>query len=161
MIRILTVLTIFVAVSARSCWAGAPETAKTSETYLAAYERLDLGTLASLYSEEAVFTDPTSYDQPGIAEPFTFKGKAQVLAGLKSFQTQYGLSRLKYEVTQQFASPNQVVFIGSVTSVVKGPKGERAARYPVVTIITVTGGLVSEHRDYVDYPGGKPVKVPE
>lgn len=141
--------------------AGSTETAKVADTYLAAYERLDLKALEPMYTDDAVFTDPTSYGQPDFAEAFTFNGKEKVLAGLQGFKSKYGLARLKYTITKRFDAPNQTVYIGTVTSVVASPQGERAAIYPAVTIVTVTNGKISEHRDYIDYPAGKRVAVPD
>jgi hypothetical protein len=158
------VLMFLTAIALSIGWTGAapPGTVEAqAQAYLSAYEKLDLAALERLYTQDAIFTDPTSYDQPGFAEPFTFKGKPEVLAGIRSFKTKYGLTRLKYEVKSRFAGPNQMVWIGSVTSVVQSPKGLRASQYPIVTIVTIKGGLVSEHRDYVDYPEGKPVPVPQ
>ena len=159
MTRVVLALTLL-AVSAVSGLAGPAETAKTADAYLAAYEMLDLGTLERMYSDDAVFADPTSYGQPNFAEPFTFIGKKKVLEGLSGFKSKYGLARLKYVIETRFEAPNQTVYIGSVTSVVKTPKGERSVVYPAVTIVTVTNGRISEHRDYIDYPAGNLVAGP-
>jgi ketosteroid isomerase-like protein len=159
--RTIVIAMALLAASAVSSWAGPAETAKTADAYLAAYERLDLAALAPMYADDAVFADPTSYGQPNLAEPFTFIGKTKVLEGLQGFKSKYGLTRLKYSVTTRFDAPNQTVYIGTVASVVKTPKGERSVVYPAVTIVTVTNGKISEHRDYIDYPAGKPAKVPD
>lgn len=133
------------------------ETIAVADAYMAAYQELDEAALAGFYADDARFFDPTSYDMPGFAAPFDFQGRDAILAGIASFKTDYGLVRVPYVVTTKIAGMHDVAYIGEVQSEVR-IKGEiQRYAYPIVTIIRVAGGKVIEHRDYVDYPAGRPI----
>lgn len=133
------------------------ETIAVADAYMAAYQELDEAALAGFYADDARFFDPTSYDMPGFAAPFDFQGRDAILAGIASFKTDYGLVRVPYAVTTKIAGMHDVAYIGEVQSEVRVQGEIQRYAYPIVTIIRVAGGKVIEHRDYVDYPAGRPI----
>lgn len=126
-----------------------------ANAYLEAYARLDTAALERLYAEDAVFNDPTSAAVPGIGGPFAWKGRAEILGRLREWAKT--TKSLTYDVERLFEASNHVVFVGAVRPLVKTAQGEVQYRYPIVTIITITNGRVSEHRDYTNYGAGSVV----
>ncbi len=127
---------------------GDADTIERAIAYLDDYERLDLSELSHHYSEQANFVDETSRVFP---EPFIWTGRDAILAGIGHWKET--VSRLDYRFTQVFESAGRVVFIGTVDSVSPGPGGDMTLIFPVVTIVTLEGDQVVEHRDYADYAG--------
>lgn len=126
-----------------------------ANAYLDAYARLDTTALERLYAEDAVFNDPTSATVPGIGGPFVWKGRAEILAHLREWAKT--TKSLSYDVERRYEASNHVVFVGAVKPLVKTAKGDVQYRYPIVTIITIANGRVSEHRDYTNYGAGSVV----
>ncbi|MBP6014738.1 MAG: nuclear transport factor 2 family protein [Alphaproteobacteria bacterium] len=126
-----------------------------ANAYLAAYAKLDINALERLYTEDAVFNDPTSTNVPGIGGPFVWKGRAEILAHLREWAKT--TKSLNYDVERRYEASNHVVFVGAVKPLVKTAKGDVQYRYPIVTIITIANGRVSEHRDYTNYAAGRVV----
>lgn len=125
---------------------GDPVTIGTAQAYLEAYGDLDLQALAQLYAEDADFIDETSRIQP---KPFIWEGRDAILAGIGEWRE--SVEHIEYELTSVFEAAHRVVFIGNVVTDLRGPGGRVRYRFPTVTIVTLTGGRVVEHRDYVDY----------
>lgn len=123
-----------------------------ANAYLDAYAKLDTAALAHLYAEDAVFNDPTSATVPGIGGPFVWRGRSEILAHLREWAKT--TKSLNYDVDRRYEASNHVVFVGAVKPLVKTAKGDVQHRYPIVTIITITNGRVSEHRDYTNYAAG-------
>lgn len=143
---------------------GAPAVARASSqadastiaaarTYLQAYESLDVEALAAMYAPDAAFIDETSLDQ---SAPFIWEGREAILAGISDWKT--SVVRLDYDLTEVFEAGGRVVFIGGVSARLAGAEGEATFHYPIVTIVTMTGGHVTEHRDYTDYAGARRVE---
>ena len=120
-----------------------------AEAYLAAYQAQDYSALAGLIAEDAVFIDPTSEAVAGIPEAFHWSGRDAILAGMQS----WGASRLDYTIDRQYAASGHVVFDGAVAAIYETAEGVTAYRYPIITIVTVEDGEVTEHRDYTDFSG--------
>lgn len=116
--------------------------------YLDAYERLDVAELSQLYSEGAAFVDETSLALP---EPFMWTGRDTILAGIGGWKST--VRGLEYHLTDAFESAGRVVFVGTVDATSIGLNGDVTFIFPVVTIVTLEGGQVVEHRDYADYAG--------
>lgn len=116
--------------------------------YLDAYERLDVTELSQLYAEGADFVDETSLAFP---KPFMWTGRDAILAGIGEWKST--VRGLDYRLTDAFESAGRVVFVGTVDSTSIGPNGDVTFIFPVVTVVTLEGGLVVEHRDYADYAG--------
>jgi len=126
----------------------AQEEVTVANTYLAAYEAQDFATLSTLYAPDAVFIDPTSFavDQ---TPPIEWQTPETIISGIRG----WNVASMTYELDRRFAASDRNVFEGAVTVRYALDTGERAWRYPIVTIITVEGGQVTEHRDYTDYAG--------
>lgn len=122
-----------------------------ARTYLEAYQRLDLQQLERYYTEDVEFNDPTSLRVSGIGGPFVWRGREAVLAGVRRWAQ--SVQSLNYDVERIYEASGRVVFSGTVTSVTRTPGGVARYRYPIVTILTISDGRVSEHRDYTDYAG--------
>lgn len=130
---------------------GDAATIAFASSYLSAYQALDLARLEAHYAESAVFNDPTSQRIPGIGGPFVWQGREKIMTGLREWKK--SISSLRYDVDEVYEASGHVVFIGVVNPVVSGPSGTKHYRYRIVSVITVDGGRVLEHRDYTDYAG--------
>lgn len=126
-----------------------------ANAYLDAYAKLDTNALAGLYSEDAVFNDPTSTLVQGIGGPFVWRGRAEIIAHIREWAKT--TKSLNYDVEHRYESSNHVVFVGTVKPLIMAPKGDVQYAYPIVTIITIKDGLVTEHRDYTNYAAGRVV----
>lgn len=124
-----------------------------AEVYLDAYARLDITALEGMYTEDAVFNDPTSAIIQGIGGPFVWRGRPEILAHIREWAKT--IKSLTYEVERVYEASNHVVFVGAVKPLVKTEKGDVEYRYPIVTIVTIVSGRVSEHRDYTNYAAGR------
>lgn len=125
--------------------------------YLDAYQALDLPRLEALYAEEATFDDPTSLRAQNVGGPFVWRGRAEILAGIRLWAR--SISSLRYDIEDIYEASGRVVFVGAVNPTVVTPNGSIQFRYRVVTIVTIENGRVSEHRDYTDYAGASQVPV--
>jgi ketosteroid isomerase-like protein len=143
-------LSIGHALCALVVWQTAPaEPVAVAEAYLAAYEAQDFDALRTLYAENAVFIDPTSADVQPITPPISWRGRETIIEGLRS----WGVARMDYTLDRSFHASGQVVFDGTSDVVYQTPNGELTYRFPIITILTVEDGQVTEHRDYTDYAG--------
>ncbi|MEZ5957480.1 MAG: nuclear transport factor 2 family protein [Hyphomonadaceae bacterium] len=131
---------------------GDLSTLATAQHYLDAYAALDVDRLATLYAEDAVFSDPTSAQVEGIGGPFAWQGRDAILTALRNWSR--SIRTLNYEVERVYESSGHVVFIGAVYPEVESPDGLVRYRYPIVTIVTIEDGLVTGHLDYTDYASG-------
>lgn len=136
---------------------GNAETIAVARSYMDAYQALDLTRLEAFYAEDVAFNDPTSVRVPGIGGPFVWRGRSEVLAGIRGW-TAYVRS-LNYNVERIYEASGQVVFVGDVNPVVSTPNGTAQFRYHIVTIVTLEDGHVVEHRDYTDYAGAAQVPI--
>lgn len=137
---------------------GDPEIIGTASRYLDAYQSLDLAMLETFYSDDADFNDPTSIEVRGIGGPFVWRGRANILEGMRSWLAG-GVTSLKYEIDDVYEASGRVVFVGAINSFIAAPAGLVQFHYRIVTIVTIENGLVSEHRDYTDYAGATKVGV--
>lgn len=133
--------------------AGAREIA---EAYLDAYRQQDLDAMREFYAEGARFLDPTSFGIPAITAPIDWQGADAIIAGIAS----WGIDHMRYHLDRSYESSNAVVFDGSADVTYATPSGERTFNYPIITIITIRGGQVVEHRDYTDYDGAREIGLP-
>jgi ketosteroid isomerase-like protein len=151
LIATLVVLALAGPAAAGSAARGSAETIAAATAYLEAYQALDLARLQALYTENATFDDPTSLRVRGIGGPFVWRGRAEILAGIRSWTK--SVASLRYDIDDVYEASGRVVFIGAVNPSVATPNGPTQFRYRIVTIVTVEGGRISEHRDYTDYAG--------
>ncbi|MGE0737457.1 MAG: nuclear transport factor 2 family protein [Alphaproteobacteria bacterium] len=136
---------------------GDAATISVARAYLEAYQRLDVQRLESHYADDVEFNDPTSLRVAGIGGPFVWRGREAVLSGVRRWAR--SIQSLNYDIDRIYEASGRVVFVGGVTSAVRTPGGLVRYRYPIVTIVTISDGRISEHRDYTDYAGA--VQVPE
>lgn len=127
-------------------------TVKLATDYLAAYSTFDVEKMRPFYADEAVFIDPTSKNQiPGYGE-FHFSGKDAIIKGLGDYAASYESFSVHYNVTRQYESAGNVVFIADLTYEGETKKGEKfSGGAPIVTVVTVEDGKVIRHTDYFDY----------
>ncbi|MCF8880498.1 nuclear transport factor 2 family protein [Hyphobacterium sp. SN044] len=147
MIRTLTAAAVLTFTGAAAQAQDAPEA--VAEAYLAAYQAQDFVALEALYAEDAVFIDPTSEAIQGIGGPFNWTGREAILAGIRG----WGATRLEYEIDRTWSASGHVVFGGAVAAIYETETGSVAYRYPIITIVTIEDGHVTEHRDYTDFSG--------
>lgn len=142
--------------AAQTPTSGNAETIAVARAYMDAYQALDLHRLEAFYAEDVAFNDPTSVQAPGVGGPFIWRGRAEVLAGIRDWKSY--VHSLNYNVEHIYEASGQVVFVGDVNPLVSTANGPAQYRYHIVTIVTVEDGQVAEHRDYTDYAGA--VQVP-
>jgi ketosteroid isomerase-like protein len=164
MLRFMTIaLAAFILIGAPPATAatgqrGDPAIIAAAIRYLDAYQALDLERLKALYSEDAAFNDPTSIHIRGIGGPFVWRGRTNILNGMRTWMAG-GVTALQYDLEDVYEASGCVVFVGSINSFVSAPSGKTQYRYRIVTVVTIENGLVSEHRDYTDYAGAAEVAV--
>ncbi|WP_339744517.1 nuclear transport factor 2 family protein [uncultured Maricaulis sp.] len=123
-----------------------------AEAYLTAYENQDYDTMRALYATDANFVDPTSFHLPQMP-PIDWQGPDTIIDGIAS----WGISGLEYHLDRSYTASGAVVFDGNADVIYATPSGPRIFTYPIVTIITVSNGLVVEHRDYTDYANSREI----
>ena len=129
---------------------GNAATTASAVAYLDTYGDLDVDALSRIYAEDARFVDETSLILP---DPFNWEGRDAILAGIRGWR-EASLRHIDYELSSIFEAADRVVFVGDVLTERDGPDGPVRYRYPAVTIVTLSDGMVVEHRDYIDYRGG-------
>jgi ketosteroid isomerase-like protein len=137
---------------------GDPVIIARAETYLTAYQSLDLPALASLLAADARFDDPTSTEMQAVGGPFVWEGREAVLAGLAGWVRQ-SVRRIDYDLREVYEASGRVVFIGTASPLMQTADGLIRATYPIVTIVTVRDGHIVEHRDYTNYAGARMAKA--
>ena len=149
------VLAVAAPATAQSAHRGDAPTIARALAYLDAYQVLDLERLETLYAEDATFDDPTSLRVPGIGGPFVWRGRSEIMAGIRTWSQ--SVTSLRYDIEDIYEASGRVVVQGAVNPVVATPNGAVQFRYRIVTIVTVEDGMVREHRDYTDYAGATQV----
>ena len=76
-------------------------------------------------------------------------GREAILAGIRG----WGATRLEYTIDRSYSASGHVVFDGAIAAIYETQTGSVAYRYPIITIVTVEDGHVTEHRDYTDFSG--------
>ena len=118
-----------------------------AQTYIAAYSSQDFETMEELMADDAVFIDPTSFDLVYVGNPIHWTGFEEIRAGISS----WNIARGVYHIDRVYEAAGRVVFDATMDVFYATSEGERGYRYPIVTIITVEDGLVTEHRDYTGF----------
>ncbi len=128
-----------------------PATVEIAQAYLDAYLAQNVELLREMYAPEVVFTDRTSLGIANITAPYHYEGKDEVLGFIELLGE--AVLGARYELDRVFEASGEVVFIGHAVFTLDGDSGPVEYRSAVVTIVSVRGGLVTEHRDYADYKG--------
>jgi len=151
-IALLAATSVIFLNAAHASESGSPEIVKTASDYLAAYSTFDVEKMRPFFSDDAVFTDPTSRNQiPGFEE-FTFVGKDAIIKGLGEYAAGYESFSVHYHVKRRFESAGNVVFVADLSYEGETKKGEQfSGGAPIVTVIKVKDGKIVRHTDYFDY----------
>lgn len=129
--------------------AASAETIKIAKDYLAAYSVFDFEKMRAHYSDDVLFTDPTSLVYGKDNATVDLKGKDVVLNALQKVVGQGGGGTLTFMPNHVFEAGGHVVFQGRLSFEWAGGKVKGEA--PITTIIRIQNGQVVEHRDYFDY----------
>ena len=123
------------------------DTTKTvAERYFKNYARLGFDSMAVDMANEYSFEDPTARI---IFQGLRINGKEQALENFKKVYTFFNVS---LPVNRSYFSGNYGVFEGVYKFSVNAPNNEvMSFELPIVVIIKVENGKVTEHRDYADY----------
>lgn len=125
----------------------------TADAYLAAYTAQDLARLATYYTPETEFDDPTS--EGYWRERFRMRGGDAIVGAMREG---WSLIRaFRFEEKERFAYHDRVVLIGTSHLRMDGAMfgGEAGRDYdvalPAVTILRIVDGKVLLHLDHYDY----------
>lgn len=137
---------------------AAPSAAEAiARRYLAAYQDFDWPAVEPLLADDMIFVDATSEGLEAPGAPFDWKGRDAVLAGMRAFAPDFGLSRLRYETERVYEAGGATVFVGVLHAIYPNETGgETWYGAPAVTVVRVAAGRVTEHRDFIDYAGFAP-----
>jgi len=120
-----------------------------ARAYMAEYAAARWGGMAKLMAEDFELVDRT---QPRPNPRQAPRTAVQTLSLLRRFGEDNGVSELGLEFSDVFASGEMVVFIGHVNAQGVLPGGGQAYRWRarLVCAITVRGGKVVRHEEFVD-----------
>ena len=137
------------------------EVETVARAYMDAYSELDWPAMERFLAEDVIFADETSTD-PEHPGGIDLVGRDALRQTLDDFIAQYNPITLGFEWDTVFESNSRVVFIGHVNALY--PTLDPAQRFrwrsQQVTVVTVEGGRVVEHRDYANYPGAEQGLIP-
>lgn len=130
------------------------KTVALAREYIEAYSTFDTANFGSYYTDDAVFTDPTSTDQDANGNPFVYKGKEAIIKALSDYAAKYGRFTLNYDVERLYESNGVVVFVAILGWDLETKDGRTAnGSAPMVTAVTVKDRKIAAHTDYYDYQG--------
>jgi len=124
-----------------------------AQAYIAAYEGQDFEAMREFMADDVVFTDPTSFDLAFVREPIHWTGADEILAGVSA----WNVARGEHHLDRVYEAAGRVVFDANMDVFYATSEGERGFRYPIITIVTVENGLVTEHRDYTGFNDMAPI----
>ncbi|MCB1043814.1 MAG: nuclear transport factor 2 family protein [Acidobacteria bacterium] len=137
-------------------WAQDPyaeDIAEKARSYIAAYEKVDVDTMATFYRDDTIFEDPTYRTTSGLmGEPMgAIVGKAkisQMLTALKS-----SMLGMQFEIREQFITGRHAVFVMQVTAQMNIDDNlpPLTAQVPLITVLEFEKGFVVHHQDFADY----------
>ena len=140
------------------------QTAVSAETvgraYIAAYSAADWDRMSTFMADSVAFVDRTNPDPAFVA---VTRGRAAVLAMLRTFGSSGGVESLDFDFPLVFASNNVVVFSGRVNTLSRPSGGNGAYRWrsDQVIALTIGDGKVVRHEDFADYVHPVIERVPE
>lgn len=130
----------------------------TADAYLAAYTGQRLDTLASYYTPETVFDDPTSEGFWGAR--FRVEGGANIVEAIR--QGWAGVHGFIFTVRERITFHDRVTLVGTSRLTLDGSMIGRAPGQdyifdlPAVTILHIRDGKVLLHLDHYDYAPLRP-----
>ena len=119
-----------------------------ARAYISAYEQQDFDSMRGLMADDAVFIDPTSFDLAFVQTPIHWTWPDEILNGMSA----WNVARGEHHIDRVYEAAGRVVFYAT-------SEGERGFRYPIITIVTMEDGLVTEHRDYTGFNEMTPLPV--
>lgn len=125
----------------------------TADAYIAAYTTQNLEQLATFYTAESVFDDPTS--EGYWRQRFRVEGGDQIVGAMR--QNWSWLHHFEFKVRERITYFDRVVLVGtSILTMDGGMFGAtRGVDYtmelPAVTILRIVDGKVLLHLDHYDY----------
>lgn len=122
-------------------------TGPVADAYFEAYMANDWDAVEPMLADDASFADDTAALIFGRVES---DGRE---AMMKRFREGYAsLTHMRFETTRRFVSSNIAVYEGSLDWGMNLGEGQSvSAVTPMVVILTVEGGKIVKHRDFVDY----------
>lgn len=131
---------------------SAPSSLDVATAYTQAYSDLDLQAMGQWLDEQTVFVDET-WARNGNSEPEIHVGEAAFMAVLEDFMAEYEPLGLNFEWDYVFESNDRVVFSGWVNSryATEDPDQLFQWRARQVTVLTVSEGQITHHRDFAAY----------
>lgn len=122
-------------------------TRRVAEQYCAQYLAMNLDSLAHFMHPEISFEDPTA---AYIFEGGRFQGKEEVLRRFRKVNS--SITDIIAEPGRSIVSSNSAVFEITLRWTFRSRSGSLITIVtPLAIVVTVSGGLVIEHRDYGDY----------
>ncbi|WP_221032501.1 nuclear transport factor 2 family protein [Actomonas aquatica] len=124
-----------------------------ADRYLAAYTGQHLDELATYYTPESVFDDPTS--EGYWRQRFRVTGGEQIVGAMRSGWTL--LHGFNFEVEKRITYHDRVVLIGTSHLTLDGamfgakPGVDYTVALQAVTILRIVDGKILEHLDHYDY----------
>jgi ketosteroid isomerase-like protein len=130
----------------------AAEASDVAQRYLAAYSEFDIDRMADFYAEDAVFIDPTTEYW---GEMFVAEGRQAIVDKLKGFVGGFDEFSVTYHPEVRFDTAGYHIVSGMMKTRQVKDGDITTSCAPVVTIVSIKGGKVTEHRDYFDYEAGQ------
>ena len=162
MVRIgwcVAVAALWTTVEAHDGWAqsASGSTGGATELAIEYLERInakDLDGLAALLAPDAVFDDPTAVAFRGAS--LEYRGRDEIVERFAASMTD--TRNAGFDVVSSFEAAGLAVLTLTYRTEIRGSViGARAEWVPVevsgTTVITVSDGQVTEHLDFIDYPG--------
>ena len=134
-------------------WAQAESSPlEVAHTYLSTLYAFDFAGLSELLAEAASFSDPTAVLFAGTE--LSYEGRDAIVAGFEAGAA--GSRNASFEVLHEFESGDRAVLTVTYRTELDGSAFGRPGEWigvqvPAVTVLTITGGQVDEHIDYVNY----------
>lgn len=148
-----TIFGLCLQVGAGSAFSACPE-GSVAQQYLNAIETMNWTQMEALLADDAVYSDPTMtyFDQ----NPVHRLGSSNIVNFWRSSSEESGTSKISYTTTQCFETAGYYVVNLDIDVRVAGAYWRVDKEWinlpgKVVSIVRVTDGEVSEHRDYVEY----------
>lgn len=129
--------------------AAAADDRQIADAWLSAYQSQDFAAMGTLLNDDSHFIDPTSFGREGFEAPIDWAGAEAIRAGIRS----WGITHAQYHFEDIFESPGRVIYRGSIDVTYGTAEARYSFNFPIITIITVAGDHIAEHRDYTDYDG--------
>lgn len=138
------------------------EVERVARTYMEAYSNIDWDGMLALSDEHIIFTDETGMGEGVPVEGYRDEGIAERRASLQAFSDRSHPITLGFQWDTVFESNGHVVFMGAVNALFPtAVEGQLFSwRSPQVSVITVRGGKVVEHRDFANYTAPEQSLVP-